>query len=122
MSDGTQPMAAFVRHPSIEKDIKRLGKHYPAPSESLEAWERLAAAVGLNGFASHCARYPGLGAHIVFKARVQALKEKHGKSSAYRLIFRKTDDGEQYEFLVLTRHEEYKNERDLIALVKERLS
>ena len=114
-------MASFLRHPRIEKDFKRLAKHYPTPIESLEAWERLASAVGIGGLTS-CWRYPGFGAQEVFKARVQALKEKHGKSSAYRLIFKKEGNGETYILLCLTRHEEYKNERDLIALIKERLS
>jgi len=109
----------IVRHPGIDKDFKEL-KRFPAPAESLEAWERFFVFKGLRetpGIES----YPGLGQTKIYKARVVPLKENCGKSNGYRLIFRILEN-DVYEILAFSRHGIYKTERDLMDLIRSRIA
>lgn len=108
----------IIRHCKTEKDFKKL-KRYQAPLESLEAWERIFCLKGLESTPG-IKQYPGFGQQKIFKARVIPLKENCGKSDGYRLIFKKIDD-DLYEILVFYRHGIYKNERDIMVIIKERL-
>lgn len=109
----------IIRHAAIEKDFKKL-KRFPAPKESLEAWERLFCLKGIN-------ETPGMKAYDkfrdlkVYKARVVPLKENCGKSDGYRVVFQLLEN-EKYEIMAFSRHGIHHSEQDLIALVKERIS
>jgi len=109
----------IVRHEDIEKDLRKL-RRFPAPLESLEAWERLFSLKGLKETPAIDA-FPGFGARKVFKGRVVPLKENVGKSGGYRVVFEMLDD-DHFIILIFSRHGIYRNEGELIALVKERLS
>lgn len=108
----------IIRHCNIEKDLKKL-KRFPAPKESLEAWERIFIVKGLRE-TTGIEAYQGLGAFKVYKARVVPLRENAGKSNGYRLIFQ--FDGETCTILVFSRHGIYKSEHELLSLIKERLT
>ncbi len=106
------------RHPEIEKDLKKL-KRFQSPLESLEAWERLFCSKGIKE-TSGIKQCSGFGQEKIFKARVIPLKENCGKSDGYRLIF-KVLSGGSYEIIVFSRHGVYKNENELIKIIKNRL-
>jgi len=106
------------RHCEIEKDLKKL-KRFHAPLESLEAWERLFYSKGIKETPG-IKQYPGFGQEKVFKARVIPIKENCGKSDGYRLIFKIIRDG-FYEVIVFSRHGAYKNENELMKIIKSRL-
>lgn len=108
----------IIRHSEIEKDFKKL-KRFSAPRESLEAWERFFCSKGLKE-TSGITPYPGFSQEKIYKARVVPLKENCGKSKGYRLIFRFLSD-EYYEIIVFSRHGIYKNENELMEIVKNRL-
>ena len=107
------------RHPDIEKDFRKLSR-FPAPKESLEAWERLFCLKGIKETPAIdiCS---GFSARKIFKARVVPLKENLGKSKGYRVVFEQCDEA-SYLILVFSRHGIYYNEMDLIALIKKRLT
>ena len=107
-----------IRHLEIEKDLKKL-KHFQAPLESLEAWERLFCSKGLKETPG-IDPYPGFGQEKVFKARVIPLRENRGKSNGYRLVFR-LSSGDSYEILVFSKHGVYKSESEFIGIIKNRL-
>ncbi|OQA37126.1 MAG: hypothetical protein BWY53_00038 [Parcubacteria group bacterium ADurb.Bin326] len=106
------------RHCDIGKDFKKL-KRFPAPEESLEAWERYFCLKGINETAGVC-KYSGLGNDRLYKARVIPLKENCGKSDGYRLVF-KSIDNDSIIILVFLRHGIYSDEKELMAIIKERL-
>lgn len=106
------------RHCEIEKDFKVL-KRFPAPEESMEAWERLFCLKGLREIPG-IEQYPGFGTNRIFKARVIPLKENCGKSKGYRLIFQ-CFENDEYLILVFSRHGIYGSEQELINLIKNRL-
>jgi hypothetical protein len=106
------------RHCEVEKDLKNL-KRFQAPLESLEAWERLFYSKGLKE-TSGIKQYPGFGQEKIFKARVIPVKENCGKSDGYRLIFKIVSDA-SYEIIVFSRHRIYKDESELIKIIKSRL-
>jgi hypothetical protein len=108
----------IVRHEDIEKDLRNL-RRFPAPLESLEAWERLFSLKGLRETPA-IDSFPGFGERKIYKARVVPLRENFGKSKGYRVIFELTDE-ENCKILVFSRHGVYKAEQDLINLVKERM-
>lgn len=105
------------RHNGTEKDLKKLDR-YPAPLESLEAWERLLLLKGIHETPA-IEQFPGFGENKIYKARVVPLKENIGKSKGYRVIFQLLE--ERYKILVFTRHGIYRTERELIKLIKERV-
>jgi hypothetical protein len=107
------------RHFGVEKDFKAL-KRFPAPKESLEAWERLFCLKGLNETPAVEA-YPGFGQHKVFKGRVVPLKENVGKSKGYRVIFEMQSETCCF-VLVFSRHGIYNSEAELVGLIKDRLN
>jgi hypothetical protein len=104
------------RHENIEKDFRKLDR-FPAPKQSLEAWERLLLVKGI--YEPGIDQYPGFGYNKIYKGRVVPLKEKFGKSKGYRVIFQLLE--ERYKILVFSRHGIYKTEGELIKLIKERL-
>lgn len=106
------------RHCEIEKDLKKL-KRFQAPLESLEAWERLFCSKGLKEI-SGIKQLSGFGQEKIFKARVIPIKENCGKSSGYRLIFKVVTD-DLCEIIVFSRHGIYKDEDELIKVIKSRL-
>ena len=108
----------IFRHEDIEKDFKNL-KKFPAPEESLEAWERLFYLKGVKETPS-VDIFPGFGRCVIYKGRVVPLKENFGKSKGYRVIFRALENG-GYTILVFSRHGVYKSEQELINLIKNRL-
>lgn len=108
----------ICRHEGIEKDFKNL-KRYPAPRESLEAWELLFLAKGLQETPS-IDQCHGFGEWKVYKGRVIALRENMGKSKGYRVIFEISATG-ICTILVFSRHGIYKTEGELIGWIKERL-
>lgn len=108
----------IIYHREINKDFKSL-KRFPAPKESLEAWERLFCLKGLSETPG-VEQYPGFGGHKVYKARVVPLQENCGKSKGYRLIFQLLVNGD-FMFLVFSRHGIHKSEKDLISLIKNRI-
>src|SRR3989338_10733460 len=108
----------IVRHEDIEKDLRNL-RRFPAPLESLEAWERLFCLKGLRETPA-IDLFRGFGQIKVYKARVVPLRENIGKSKGYRVVFQMIDD-ENCKILVFSRHGIYKSEQELINLVKERL-
>lgn len=111
----------IVRHDELEKDFKKL-KKYPAPKESLESWERLFCLKGIKE-TPKVDRYPGFGEKEIYKARVVPMKENIGKYSGYRVIFQviKNSENDSYRILFFYRHEIYKNEREIILMIRERL-
>ena len=109
----------IIRHCELAKDFKNL-KRFPAPIESLEAWERLFCLKGLRETPG-IEQYPGFGQHKIYKARVIPLRENCGKSKGYRLIFQFLENDE-YLILVFSRHGVYNNERELFNVIKSRLS
>ena len=106
------------RHDEIEKDFKNL-KRFPAPKESLEAWERLFYLKGIKETPG-IDQYPGFGEAKIYKGRVVPLRENIGKSKGYRVIIQMTADN-SFKVLVLSRHGIYHVEHDLIEIVKTRL-
>lgn len=106
------------RHDDLEKDLRKLNR-YPAPRESLEAWERLFCLKGLRETPG-IDQFPGFGTCKVYKARVVPLKENAGKSKGYRVIIQMTA-GDYCKVLVFSRHGIYHDEHDLIEIVKLRL-
>lgn len=106
------------RHELIEKDFKIL-KRFPAPAESLEAWERLFCLKGLKETPA-VEQYPGFGDRKIFKARVVPLKENIGKSKGYRAVFEMILETE-CRILVFSRHGIYGSEQELQRLIKDRL-
>lgn len=107
----------LARHCEIKKDFKAL-KRFPAPEESMEAWERLFCLKGLRETPG-VDQYPGFGQSRIYKARVIPLKENCGKSKGYRLIFQFLEN-DKYLILVFSRHGIYDNEQELIDLIKNR--
>jgi hypothetical protein len=107
----------ILRHCDVERDLKNL-KRFPAPKESLAAWERFFVAKGLAETPGVEA-YKGLGSFNIYKARVVPLKENCGKSNGYRLIFQL--EGDTCLVLVFSRHGIYKSEQELINTIKSRL-
>jgi len=116
--DKSDPLAELHRHPDVAGDLKSLRK-FPKPDASLESWEMLFCAKGIRGTPG-IDRYPGFGEREIYKARVVPLGENMGKSSGYRLIFERLSD-DSYCILVFTRHTQYKQERELQQLIRERL-
>jgi mRNA-degrading endonuclease RelE of RelBE toxin-antitoxin system len=106
------------RHYELEKDFRNL-KRFPAPVESLEAWERLFYLKGLKETPG-IEQYPGFGQHKIYKARVIPLRENCGKSKGYRLIFQVLEN-DSYLILIFSRHGIYGSEQELINLIKNRL-
>ena len=104
------------RHDGIEKDLKKLDR-YPAPRESLEAWERLLLLKGIRETPA-IEQFPGFKENKIYKARIVPLKENFGKSKGYRAIFQLLE--ERYKILVFSRHGIYRTEAELIKLIKER--
>lgn len=111
-------LAEIHRHSGITGDLKRL-RNFPRPDASLESWEMLFRAKGFHGVPG-IDRYPGFGEREIFKARVVPLGENVGKSSGYRLIFERLVNG-TFCTLVFSRHAQYKHERELQQLIRERL-
>ncbi len=108
----------IICHTDIDKDFKNL-KRFPAPQESLEAWERFFIFKGLKETPG-IEQYPGFGQLKIYKARVVPLKENCGKSNGYRLIFQTLESGD-YKILVFSRHGIYKSEQELIDLIRLRI-
>lgn len=109
----------ICRHSGIEVDLRNL-RRYPAPLESLEAWERL--FILLKGLKETPAIdiFSGLGLFKIYKGRVVPLKENLGKSKGYRVIFQMIDNY-QCKIIVFSRHGIYKSEQELFFTIKERL-
>ncbi len=107
----------IFRHKDVDKDFKKLNR-FPAPRESLEAWEILLLLKGIHETPAidQCSGY---GENKIYKGRVVPLKEKFGKSKGYRVIFQLLE--EKYKILVFSRHGIYKTERELRRVIKERL-
>ncbi len=61
-----------IQHEDIEKDLKDL-RRFPAPKESLEAWERLFCSKGLTETPA-IDSFPGFGNFKIYKGRVVAMK------------------------------------------------
>jgi len=106
------------RHDDIEKDLKNL-KHFIAPKESLESWERLFYLKGIRETPA-IDEFPGFGNYKIYKGRVIPLKENFGKSKGYRVVFQMLCETE-YRILVFSRHGIYKTEQELIKIIKNRL-
>ncbi|MFH1564339.1 MAG: hypothetical protein ABIC82_00615 [bacterium] len=109
----------ILRHELVQKDFKKL-RRFPAPQDSLEAWERLFCLKGLRETPG-IKMFSGFGDSKVYKARVIPLKERCGKSDGYRVIF-KLKENDECEILVFSRHGVYNSEQELIAIIKERLN
>jgi hypothetical protein len=108
----------ICRHECIDKDFRKLDK-FPAPKESLEAWEKLLLLKGIHETPA-IDQYSGFGENKIYKGRVVPLKEKFGKSKGYRVIFQISE--EKYKILVFSRHGIYKTENELMKIIKERLN
>lgn len=108
----------IFRNEQIEKDLKLL-KRFPAPRESLEAWERLFCLKGLRETPT-IEPYPGFGQKKIYKARIVPLRENVGKSKGYRLIFETLSEN-QCVSLIFTRHGIYNTEQELQKIIRERL-
>ena len=108
----------LFRHDDIEKDFRNL-RRFPAPEESLEAWERLFVLKGIKETPG-IDQFPGFGIAKIYKGRVVPLKENIGKSKGYRVIFQLLEE-ECYKIIVFSRHGIYHTENDLMKLIKERL-
>ena len=109
----------LIRHESIEKDLRNL-KRFSAPTESLEAWERLFSLKGIKETPGIDA-FSGFGQHKIYKAKVIPLKENKGKSKGYRLVFEILENN-VCKILVFSRHGIYHDEQEIIDLVRSRLS
>ncbi len=107
------------RHEDIKKDLRDL-RRFPAPLESLEAWERLFILKGIKETPA-IDPFPGFGQVKIYKGRVVPLRENIGKSKGYRVIFQEVREL-SFKILVFSRHGIYKTERELINLVKKRLT
>jgi hypothetical protein len=94
-------------------------KHYSAPRESLESWERLFLLKGLKETPG-IDQYPGFGTTKIFKARVVPLGENVGKSKGYRLILEMINE-QECKIIVFLRHGVYKSEQELRAVIKSRI-
>ncbi len=108
----------LFRHDDIEKDFRNL-RRFPAPEESLEAWERLFVLKGIKETPG-IDQFSGFGIAKIYKGRVVPLKENIGKSKGYRVIFQLLEE-ECYKIIVFSRHGIYHTENDLMKLIKERL-
>ncbi|MFA5937041.1 MAG: hypothetical protein WC822_04140 [Candidatus Paceibacterota bacterium] len=108
----------IFRHDSIRKDLKNL-KHFSAPEESLESWERLFYLKGIKETPG-IEIFSGFGNQNIYKGRVIPLKENFGKSKGYRVIFQKINEA-SFKILVFSRHGIYKTEQELINIIKDRL-
>ncbi len=108
----------IIRHESIEKDLKNL-RRFPAPRESLEAWERLFCYKGLSETPAIEA-FPGFGECKVYKVRVVPMRENVGKSKGYRIVFQMVDTN-CCKIIVFSRHGIYKSEQELMIIVKSRI-
>ncbi len=110
----------ILYHNELKKDLKKLGKKFPAPQESLGSWLLLFETKGLAEIHG-VDKYPRVfSSHDIYKARVVPVKEKCGKSGGYRLIFELR--GRDLIILCFSRHGVYKSEQELISIVKYRLS
>lgn len=107
-----------IRHEGIEKDLKDL-KRFPAPRESLEAWERLFCLKGLTETPA-IDPFPGFGECKIYKVRVVPMQENLGKSKGYRVIFQLIDV-DCCKIIVFSRHGIYNSEQDLINIIRSRL-
>lgn len=106
------------RHGDIGNDLRKL-KKFAAPEESLAAWERLFCLKGLKEMTG-IDPFPGFGSAQIYKGRVVPLKENFGKSKGYRVIFQRSEV-ESFKIIVFSRHGVYRSEKELIALIRERL-
>src|SRR3989338_8873121 len=106
------------RHEDIEKDFRNL-RRFPAPQESLEAWERLFCLKGIRETPG-IDPFSGFGELKIYKGRVVPLRENIGKSKGYRIIFQIIEE-ELYKIIVFSRHGIYHDEYDLIRIVNDRL-
>ena len=107
-----------IWHEDIEKDIKKL-RRFPAPQESLEAWERLFCSKGLSE-TTGIEVFPGFGNSKIYKGRVVPLRENVGKSKGYRIIFQMTESNCS-KIIVFSRHGIYQSEKELIDIIKKRI-
>src|SRR6266550_4544231 len=105
------------RHDDIKKDFKAL-RHCAAPEESLDAWERLFVLKGIHETPS-VDPFPGFGDRKLYKARVVPLRENVGKSKGYRVVFEIA--ATTCTILVFSRHGVYDTEKELLALIRERI-
>lgn len=108
----------IIRHDDIQKDLKNL-RRFPAPLESLEAWERLFCWKGLHETPAIEA-FPGFGDYKIYKGRVVAMKENVGKAKGYRVIFQMMGT-DCCSIIVFSRHGIYKSEGELMNIVKNRI-
>ena len=108
----------IIRHEDIKKDLKSL-RRYPAPQESLEAWERLFCWKGLSETPAIEA-FPGFGDHKIYKVRVVPMRENVGKSKGYRIVFQMVDIN-CCKIIVFSRHGIYKSEHELMTMAKNRI-
>lgn len=108
----------IVWHDGIERDLKRLNG-FPAPRESLEAWQRLFCSKGLKETPA-IDSYPGFGDAKIYKGRVVPLRENTGKSKGYRVIFQ-ISNVNYCKIIIFSRHGIYKTEQELINIVKQRI-
>ncbi len=108
----------IIRHEGIEKDLKNL-RRFPAPLDSLEAWERLFCLKGLMETPAVEA-FAGFGEYKVYKGRVVPMKENVGKSKGYRVVFQMIET-DCCKIIVFSRHGIYKSEQELISVVKNRI-
>jgi len=108
----------IVWHEDIKKDLKNL-RRFPAPRESLEAWERLFCWKGL-GETPAIEAFPGFGECKIYKGRVVPMRENVGKSKGYRIIFQMIDM-DYCKIIVFSRHGIYNLEQDLITVIKSRI-
>lgn len=106
------------RHDDVEKDFRNL-RRFPAPQESLEAWERLFCLKGIKETPG-IDQFPGFGELKIYKGRVVPLRENIGKSKGYRVIFQLVKE-ECCKIIVFSRHGIYHDEHDLIKIIKSRL-
>ena len=109
----------LFRHEDISKDFGNL-KRFAAPEDSLGAWERLFCSKGLKETPG-IDPFPGFGSAKIYKGRVIPLRENRGKSKGYRVVFQVLEEN-QCKILVFSRHGVYHDEKDLINLIKLRLS
>ncbi|MDP3697038.1 MAG: hypothetical protein Q8R55_03320 [Candidatus Taylorbacteria bacterium] len=108
----------IFRHEEIDKDLRNL-RRFQAPLESLEAWERLFVLKGIKETPA-IDQLPGFGQAKIYKGRVVPLRENVGKSKGYRVIFQEIEE-QKFKILVFSRHGIYKNEQDLINVIKQRI-
>ena len=106
------------RHEDVDKDLRNL-RRFPAPLDSLEAWERLFCLKGIKETPA-IDSFPGFGQAQIYKGRVVPLRENIGKSKGYRVIFQMFEEL-HCKIIVFSRHGIYKTEQELINLVRARL-